>query len=476
MLLAVKNRFSRFAIFFLGLFLSCQGPWSYYPEDPEKYQGIWITAYIVSGRSVENVCLEKMHNLNEVYLRGFAFYDAATIEITGTFDDARTLSEKDTSIFLIPDTDHFDYSNPNCFVGDRNLRAKAGESYEMNVSVVWDSAGKKTTSSFSAETRIPKKFKIKRAYDLLGNIFNEKDTISYLPPPMDMRSNYFIPEYSDDVGGALVAMIYRDMDELYWGENFIDKIAEKFDPNGDTARHARFGDRRLVYTASNMQIANMNKDIDSIPVLGFVLPAIGNIKLLFYATTREYIEYLNTFLQGTGDSRIKPVYNINGGAGIFAGMMVDTFEVNLKTTKNVGVYSYHNAQSAYCRTMERDSNKDQYKTRRECIEIWDEIIWCEIDHGKPESNDEVCLYKDYYEDERLWYDIPSDELKKVLDMDDLITWCGHRDFPIKRYALCGQALAHFFNSGKKSPILEREVKKWCQENKNDEECRSFLNS
>jgi hypothetical protein len=448
-----------------SLILSCQGPWSYYPEDPENYKGIWITAYIVSGRPVKNVCLEKMHSLDEVYLHGFAFYDQASIEIKGLFNG------RDTSVFLKPDTADFAH-NPNCFAGDENITAEAGTNYEMYATVTWDSAGKKTTSKFSAKTRIPKKFKIKRAYDLHGKQYGKKDTILYLPPPMDMKSHYFIPDYSnEDVGGALVSMVYGNTDNLYWGENFMDKMAEQFGLNSDTMLHAQFGDSRLLYTATNMQIAGMNKDIDSIPIIGLMLPAIGKIKLLFYATTREYIEYRNTFLQGYRDSRVKPVYNIDGGAGIFAGMLVDTFEINLRTLPDVKTYSYLDAQDAYCRTQEIENNENYFKTRRQCIEVWDQIIWCEIEHGKPEDTDLICGYD--LESKISWYRIPSSELKKVLGMKDLITWCGYRDFPIEQYPLCGEALVHFFNSGKKSPILEREVKKWCEGRKNDAEC-SFL--
>jgi hypothetical protein len=411
-----------------SLLLSCQGPWNYYPEDPENYKGIWITAYIVSGRPVKNVCFEKMHSLSEVYLRGFAFYDSASIEITGSFNG------KDTSIILKPDTAYFAH-NPNCFIGDENLMADAGKNYEMDVFVTWDSTGKKTTSKFSAKTHIPKKFKIKRAYDLRGKQYGKKDTILYLPPPMDMKSHYFIPDYSnEDVGGTLVSMVYGDIDKLYWGENSIDKIAEQFNPEGsDTARHAQFGDSRLLYTATNMQIAGMNKDIDSIPIMGLVLPAIGNIKLLFYATTREYIEYRNTFLQGYGDSRVKSVYNINGGAGIFAGMLVDTFEVNLRNSPDVKTYSYAEAQESYCNREDTEYEVENWKTHRECLTFWDKIPT-----------------KDY--------------------MSDLVSWCEMQDFPLDKYPDCGSALVHFFNSGKRSPILEREVKKWCGEHKDDAEC------
>jgi len=455
----------------ISVAFSCQGPWSYYPEDPENYKGIWITAYIVSGRPIQNVCLEKVHALDEVYMRGFAFYDSARIEIKGSFNG------KDTSIFLKPDTAYYAH-NPNCFLSDKNIIPEAGANYSMHASVTWDSAGKTTTSEFSAKTYIPKKFKIKKAYDLLGEQFRKNEIIQYLLPEDDKKFNYlyFIPEYSnEDIGGALVSMIYENPKKLYWGENFMDEIAVQFNPIGDTALHAQFGDRQLLYTATNMQIANMNKDIDSIPVPGFMLPAYGNIMLLFYATTREYMDYQNTFLQNYGDSRVKPIYNIKGGAGIFAGMLVDTFEVNMRTSwSDIKMYSYFDAQDAYCRTFEMGTNKNQYQTRRQCIEIWDQIIWCEIENGKPEDPNVICGYDDFYY--LPWYRIPSDKLKQVLGMEDLITWCGYRDFPIERYPLCGSAMVHLFNRGKKSVILEREVKKWCEEHKNDIECFSFLNS
>jgi len=414
---------------FFFLLLSCQGPWSYYPEDPENYQGIWITAYIVSGRPVKDVCLEKMHNLNEVYMRGFAFYDSASIEIRGPFNG------KDTSVFLKPNiAEH----NPNCFVGDENLTAMAGENYDMHVSVTWDSAGKKTTSKFSAKTHIPKKFKVKRAYDLYGEQYSSKDTVLYLPPPMDMKSHYFIPEYSnEDIGGALVSMVYGNLDELYWGENLIDKIAEQFNSGGDTARHAQFGDRQLLYTATNTQISSFNKEIDSIPIMGLRMPAIGNIKLLFYATTHEYIDYRNTFLNGSDDPRIKPIYNIDGGAGIFAGMLVDTFEINFKTLPEVKTYSYAEAQKSYCMKEDEEYHVENWKTHTLCLAFWEEIP--------------TTTY-----------------------MSDLISWCEMQYFPVDEHPDCGTAMVYFYKSGKKSPILEREVKKWCEKYKDNAECSQKL--
>jgi len=410
-------------LFVFLLLLSCQGPWDYYPENPENYRGIWISAYIVSNRPVKDVCLEKMHNLDEVYMRGFAFYESASVEIEGSFNGEYT------SIFLKPDVAAH---RPNCFVGESYLMPEAGKKYKMRVSVTWDSAGIRTTSVFNAETHIPQKFKVIKAYDLYGKQFSREDTIEYLPPPMDMKSIYFIPEYSnEDIGGALVSMVYGNVDELYWGENSVDQLMGQFDPEAnDTARHAEFGDRQLLYTAENAQISSFKKEIDSIPIMGLRLPAIGNIKFLFYATTREYIDYRSTFLNGSDDPRIKPIYNIDGGAGIFAGMLVDTFEVNFKTLPGVKTYSYAEAQKSYCMQKDEEYDVENWKTHSRCLEFWE---------GTPT--------KDY--------------------MSDLLSWCEMQYFPIDDYPDCGYAMVYYYNSGKYSPVLEREVKKLCEKNKED---------
>jgi hypothetical protein len=214
-------------------------------------------------------------------------------------------------------------------------------------------------------------------------------------------------------------------------------------------------------------MAGNKKDIDSIPVLGINMPAYGYFDLIFYATTSDYVKYRDTYLNAGNDSRVQALYHIEGGAGIFAGMLADTFNIYIKpSSQDIKLYSRFAAQSAYCRTPEWDSNIDQYKTRRECIEIWDSIIWCEIDHGKPKP-DKICLGD--YIDPRPWYEIPPERLKNLFTMDEITTWCSYRDFPIYDYPLCGTAMVRF-SKGKTSAILAREVKKWCEEHSEDPEC------
>ncbi|GHV14784.1 hypothetical protein AGMMS49938_11520 [Fibrobacterales bacterium] len=408
----------------IALLLACQGPWDYYPENPENYQGIWASAFVVSERPIENVCFDKLHKLDELRLPSFAFYDSASIKITGKFSNAGT--DEEISISLYPDTADFN-QNPNCFLGASNALAKAGERYSIKAYFKWDSAGKTVESNLSAETYIPQKFKVKKIYDLLGAPHAQGDTLTYMPPPFDMKSHYFVPEYSDDVGAALVSMIYGT--DVFWGENTIDKIAGQFSTDGDTARHAVFGDREQVYVAQNLQISNMKKDIDSIPIIAMQTPALGKAAFLFYATTRDYTDYYAD----------KPISNITDGAGIFAGMLVDTVVVYFKPLDGIKIYSYDDAQKAWCMQYE---------------EIKEDGI-------------ETCF--DYWKNRKLDESIILDISNK--NVNDLVTFCEHRNFPIKKYPLCGTALVHYSKSASgHSAILDREVKKWCEEHPTDSEC------
>jgi len=395
---------------------------------------------------VENVCLDKLHALNETRMHGFAFYESAEINVSGSFNGS------ETSFTLEPYSGGYP-KNPNCFAGPPDLFADAGKEFELDATVTWDSAGTRVVTNFSAKTYIPEYLKIVRAYDLEGNPFSFGDTIFYLPPPMDLQANYFVPKYSDDVGGVLVSMIYNE--GIYWGENSIDAILAQFRKR-DTADYAFFGDKRLLYGGiKNQQTGTMNKVIDSIPVLGITTPAIGNIHLLFYASTPEYFKFEETFL-GDEDVRIARFYNIQGAAGIFAGMLVDTFEINFKTPDSVKIYPYFEAQEAYCAQTKSDvRNSEQDRIyNRECAEAWDKKIWKEIGVANPPP----------------WYEIPPEELKKRLSMDEQITWCEHRYFPIDQYPFCGSILVRYSKTGKISSVLAREVKKWCDAHPDDEAC------
>ena len=415
---------------FCFLLLSCQGPWEYYPEDTSAYKGIWTDAYIIADRPIENICFDKLHALDEVRMPGFAFYESALVEITGSFHG------QEITVKLEPT-----FNNPNCFeedslryLGYASKLPEAGKNYELNATFTWDSSGQMVTSNYTAKTYIPKKFEIKKAYDMSNDSFEDNSTIKYLKPTNKIQSIYFVPEYSDDVGGALVSMILYNTYLTYWGEDYLDYVIQKslssvVDEDMQLARHARFGNREILTVATAQQYANMKKEIDSIQIEAMNLPAHGYVELLFYGTTPEYIKYRQSFLQG-GDSRTKPIYNIENGAGIFTGMVLNVFRVNLVPAPDVKLYPYDEAQEMYCRYPENERTL-------ECMLYY------------PDYSVVVC---------------------------ESMEWCKLKDFPIYEYPACGTEMVRYSKlPNVKSPILDREVKKWCSWNPEDKECKSIAN-
>ncbi|MDR2731685.1 MAG: hypothetical protein LBB36_00525 [Fibromonadaceae bacterium] len=319
-------------------FLSCQGPWSFWPEDPDNYRGIWVYAHIVSGRPVSDVCLEKLLDLDEIYEPTSAFFKSAELIISGPF------SGNDEIIELVQNP-----AKPNCFDGPNDLYAEIGKAYKLEATVRWDSSGHFVTSKFNAETSIPKEFYIKHALAPVNGIFEEYNkggNIYYLEPPNDLLSHYYIPKYSPDVAGVLVTIVY-DPSEVSWGLNTFDLL---FSQEVDISNKAMFGGRHRLDYIWNQRYGDdrVNNAIDSIPMINTSFPIGKDIKYLFYATGMEYREYVSSDTYAASDSRIKAKYNINGGAGFFAGMLVDTFTVNVFMPEGGTIYSNNEARTAYC--------------------------------------------------------------------------------------------------------------------------------
>jgi hypothetical protein len=494
----------KFSIAVALVFLSCQGPWSYWPEDPDNYKGIWIYAHVVSGQPVEGVCLEKLLELDETYMPGFAFFENAAINISGPFNG------RNATIELIQNLD-----NPNCFHGPLYLRADIGGDYKLNATVRWDSSGHLVTSKFTAETSIPKRFSIKHAImPLERDVFREYNrgsNVYYLEPPDDMLNHYFISDHSQDVGGVLVTMAY-DIYKVSWGLNSFDVLFPQL--AADTGRKAKFGDHDRISYIEN---------IDTIPLSNAVLPIGNNIKLIFYATGEEYGDYVKTDIYLRSDSRVKAKYNISGGAGIFAGMLADTFTINVGIPYRGVAYDNTYARYYYCATSEfnilqlKMETKARWKTDKDCRLFLDE--YCDISYRNSYIPQDVAcrpvmvakaLDADYTwdsyirylrnndvsefellqarpEGEQIWCinnnfssKVPACAMEyqaaqvsefRTLAMEALWTWCMDRDWQIHKYPQCGTAMVSWARLGNiKSNILEREVGKWCAENANDPQC------
>src|SRR5690606_14051564 len=129
---------------------SCiQGPWDYYPEDPPHFRGIYLTAYAIAGNPIRQVCMERFLELTEEATDAYPFYAAADVRVSGRFGD--TVG----TVVLAP----LDNA-PNCFAGDSTALVQAGEEYDLEARVDWDSVGARVTSVLTATARVPATFAI----------------------------------------------------------------------------------------------------------------------------------------------------------------------------------------------------------------------------------------------------------------------------------------------------------------------------
>src|SRR5574344_2037961 len=171
------------------LFAACdlQGPWSYWPEDEKQYRGVYTLAYVIADRPVNRMCFQRLLSLNEAASDNFAFYDSATVKISGNF------SGRDTTLSLAPESAY-----PNCFDGPADLLAERGKNYSLDAYFVWDSSGKSVRSHYTAEATVPSVFAISSAFapDMHGKYheIHDGDTAYSLSYPNDLLTYKFHPE------------------------------------------------------------------------------------------------------------------------------------------------------------------------------------------------------------------------------------------------------------------------------------------
>jgi hypothetical protein len=206
----------------------------------------------------------------------------------------------------------------------------------------------------------------------------------------------------------------------------LDGIVGQFidDPFVDTANHAHFGDRDVQTVVANRQFSDMGKALDSISIPAMAFP-IGKSKLLFYAVTQDYFDYRRTFEGGT-NPRVAPKYNVSGGAGVFAGMLADTFEVNLAAFPGVKVYPNEAARETYCAGDDFETQKVKWLVRKECRELLLNLCSDGWEIGRENDTINYC---------ETW---PA--TGKPTNDTDLRTFCTDRNWQISAYPECKKFL------------------------------------
>lgn len=391
---------------------SCiQGPWDYYPNNPPPFRGIWLTGYAIAGQPLRQVCMERLLDLAEESTDAFPFYDSAEVSVSGRFGDSTG------TVRLTPLREA-----PNCFRGDSTVLVRRGADYTLDARITWDSAGRRVTSVLKAVAQVPDSFSIRpaasapslvltggvpsnifsreffailpppvqqamaadfaeaaaliasgdtaafqayvavngkriqdRLVELLGKertVYDEGDTLFYLGGVLSTLSHFYTSDRSPDVAGVLIT--HRFDPESERPESAFDGIFG-FEP--DTSDFYYQGTTRRVGLWPAATSPSGYNLLDSIGFVNTWFHTRVN-RIYFYGVEDAYVDFVATAIEGEDDPRIKPEYNVEGGRGVFAGAVPDSFDVFIKVDSLTRAYSLPVAHALECQEDGWFSEKD----------------------------------------------------------------------------------------------------------------------
>lgn len=536
------NTISKIGLIASFFLVGCiQGPWTFWPKDPPLYRGIWVYAHVVAGRPLTEVCFEPIIPLEQTSTRDFAFYRNAQVQISGRFNGSNQ------NLDLSPRSE-----SPNCFDGPSDQIPARNQAYQLRAEFQWDSSGVNTTTILTASTRTPEQFSLRdirvlgsskldtvfrndSIVSILADQFGESirdmltdpatldtlageyqkqlvgllgdfavplangDTVSYLNPPLDLTSPYkFGNERSDDVDGVLITQYYDPNGAR--GLSSFDLIGSQ--PEPDSAERTDFGHRhRLWFLQSFYNEASQNNYIDTLTLSNAYL-YIGDNLFYFYAVPREYTSYLNTSIQGAEDSRIRAKSNIQGGYGVFSGMLVDSIRFYVKALPGSRTYPFERTRWLACRELKEwedisDCRRliptycaDSLSVSPECRAYavaaaidsgysWDSLMVSTTDTSlqtsvRLEGEERWCIRNAFPVDSTLC-DSPRKACLQSKESSTCKThlwnWCADLGWPIDSLGQCGSGFVSWFRlEDIDSPVMERERDLWCDQN-SDPQCK-----
>ncbi len=510
---------------FCFLLAACDwhGPWEYYPEETKVYQGVYTHGYIIAGRSA-HVCFSKVYELDEASAENFAFYDSASVTVSGKFAD---IGEAEWSLFPVA-------GKPNCFGESSDELAFglgiAGESYTMNATFKWDSCGHKITSTYKAVAKIPTKISANSVQGPSTKLKNDNPHVKnnheyidfgFVEYPNDMYTYNIGMDYDESVHGILMTLRYDNINDGESQKTTIVNMLSAFIDSGDSMGYSGVSMKRPDETTASMGFTARMKiggynSLDTMAFPGFTLP-IGKSVVYFYATDQAYADYKEKVLEALEDPRIVPVSNVENGMGVFSGMLMDSLLFDIHTDEYV---KYDYMFEYQCFNEDDIMELEPFDTKS-CRLVRDSICLDRATGGVPLYNyygtysySDGCastilkMFLDEYDYlnnnwmpdysekkfqkyadeawnmyciEHNFYDksacasikemcLESDEKN---DCNKLLwEWCSDRDWDIETYEQCGPALISRIKIEKlKSPILDRVVSAWCKEHPENSSCK-----
>lgn len=349
------------------------GPWDYTPSGKPAFRGVTMFAYAVAGKPVEDACFERLLTLTEAASDSRAWYDSASVSVSGTF------STGNQTLVLTPKA-----LPVNCFEGPINARFVAGESYVITASFVWDSAGTIARSLLMATARIPAGFSIRDtayapAYALTGAgnaplspaglipvPYRNGDTVFYLPSKkigdfnLSELSHFFLAHYNDDVKAVLMTRRFDSTEAR--PETSFDSIAG-FVPSLSDFYMVGTLNRLILYP--NVPVPTGRNLLDSMGMVNAWFWT-GRNRIYFYGAEAIYADYQAALEESYENTKVRLPTNVTGGQGFFTGMAVDSFTVNIKLDGFTQAFPYRQTRVAAC-------DDEGWYDSRDCIGYYREF-------------------------------------------------------------------------------------------------------
>jgi hypothetical protein len=475
-----------------ALLFSClQGPWDYTPPPLEPaYQGLWVSAHLWAQRPVEDVCIDRSYTLEEQSTRAFSFYDSARVVITGPYEGSiRTIAlephptrpncfiSDSTQLpvkggaYALDATIYWDSAGtristkitaetkiPNFFEISDTARApfwafnppdsvlggnSANLATQFPPQALADLANRfgDTLTQFISDTTGLATF-LRANNQEINQILNSYtfpyangDTVFYISATGfgSTLSHFYSSRRSDDVKGVLIT--HRFDPTAGRPESGFDAFAIGADTGtfyvpGSIQRILFYNDAQSSSESENpFSLLDSNMGVVNAQFFS------GQNVLYFYGLNNDYTRYHITQIDQGSDSRVIREFNTLGARGFFAGGIVDSFIVNIKTPPSTIVYPLPRALDIRC-------EREGWFTTEQCRVRY--RSYCrETDFAKTS-----CLKALYAEAaDSTWN---TDSLWNVTDLDglskDSVASLGARYYcPLIGFATTHAPCAQFYN-------------------------------
>lgn len=360
--------------------------------------------------------------------------------------------------------------------------------------------------------------------------------VEFLEYPNDMNLYKFVFDYNETVGGIMGTMDYdvQQGENVYTTMNHMLEGLMDRDSLGylGMAIHDPVEGVQYIGFEENLYTAGINM-LDTIFFPNMNL-SIGDVKFKFYAVDSAYTRYHRYALGALEDPRIIPESNVENGLGVFSGMASVSLPMYVKG-RGVHYWSIHISdcmngdrsddawdskscrlfQDIFCSGIQEDysgapdqlyemnemasryyrmgkyeknvTNDFCYAPAVKAAMMLDTTKWSVflpadiLESKKNEAYGDglkrYCVASNFKSNKIAECKVMKDDCMESLERNNckeyLWNWCADRNWDYEKYPQCGSALvSRYYLQEQTSSILKREVKAWCNQNKNDPQCKN----